>query len=74
VTKILRWRKIPDTPHLYRALQQDRSLWLAGALPVWIDWWDPGICHRLALDLQSRTPEHGPRRYHPEAKIGPRGL
>ena len=34
------------TQCVYRALQQNRSLWLACQLSVWITQWSPGICHK----------------------------
>ena len=39
-------------------------------LPARVDWQGTGLCKRLDVDLQSRTPQHGARRHVPETEVG----
>ena len=55
---------------LRRAVQQNCALRLAIAVPVRVDRGGAGRCDPVAVDLQQRKTEHGPRRHHTQAEAG----
>lgn len=48
-----------------------RYAWLAGTNAVRIDRTSAGCGDSMAMEIQSRAPQHGTWRRHPEAAIGP---
>ena len=59
---------------LYRTLQPNGALRLAGTISIRQHRRSPGLCHSLALALQSRTTQYGTRRDYPSTEVGYDGL
>ena len=64
----------PPAERLYRTLQPNRTLRLAGTVSVRQHRRSAGLCHSLVLALQSRTTQYGTRRGYPSTEVGHDGM